>query len=134
MKATIEIVQAAPIPAHVSERAVDLAAHMAMFAACQSVVKAARDAAKAALLSDEAYAAAVKDEKKMRRDDKKRNAARIEDNKAVKAERTLAVVSEDIRKTIEKAVEDSGKSKKAISRKIADSGQMMLPYYVEDGK
>jgi hypothetical protein len=75
MKATIEHVQQAPIPANVSERAVDLAAHTAQLAAEQDVVKAARATVRAALEADPDY----KDAKKRKKELKKRIAPEVEE-------------------------------------------------------
>jgi Ethanolamine utilization protein EutJ (predicted chaperonin) len=128
MKASIEIVQAEPIPANVSERAVDLAAHTAQLAAEQEVVKAARATVRAVLEADPDY----KDAKKRKKELKKRIAPEVEEITALETAAKEKQGSTDAWKCMQGAVARSGKIRKAITRKLADSGQMMLPYYVEE--
>jgi hypothetical protein len=132
MKATIEHVQEVTITAETTARGVSIAADEAMLVAVRSVKRAAMDTIKAALRADAAYIAAEKDNKLMRKANKRRDAPRVEENEATKAQRKAELISADLLKTLEKAEDDEYKIKSAIARKLGEVGQMLLPLYRED--
>jgi hypothetical protein len=128
MKASIEIVQAAPIPANVSERAVDLAAHLAALSAEHDLIKAARLSVRGALMEDPDY----KEAKKLKKEMRKATAGTREKIKALETSAKERQEGTEAEKCLTAAKNRAGGIHKAITRKLADSGQMMLAYYVEE--
>jgi len=132
MKAAIEHVQEVTITAETTAKGVSIAADEAMLVAVRSVKRAAMYTIEAALRADAAYVAADKDNKQTRKDNKRRDAPRVEENEATKAQRKAELISADLLKTLEKAKDDEYKIKSAIARKLGEVGQMLLPLYRDD--
>jgi homoserine acetyltransferase len=128
MKAAIEHVQQVIIAAETRQKAIDIAASLAMEAAERATIKAAREAVRAAMMKDPDWQEA----KKLKAEMRKATAGTREEIQELEGRAKARQEETDAAKCMRDAKDRAGSIRRAIERKLGECGQMLLSLYKED--